>query len=93
MALEGIHGQKFRYILRWHQSDQLGRRNGKIMNTFNLFIIIGGIFTIFCAFMDYDWFLNHYKAKLFVALFGRNGARGFYIILGIILIFLGLMNW
>ena len=63
-----------------------------LMNAMKLSIIAIGIFTIFCAFMDYDWFLNHYKAKFFVALFGRNGARVFYIILGVILIFLGLMN-
>ena len=58
----------------------------------NLLIIIAGIFTIFFAFMDYDWFMNHGKAKPFVAFFGRSGARLFYIILGIVIIILGLMN-
>ena len=52
-------------------------------------IIAGGVFTIFCAAMNYNWFMNHYKADLFVKIFGRNGARLFYIVLGIVLIFLG----
>ena len=62
------------------------------MNAFNLSIIISGIFVIFCAFMDYNWFFNHGKAKPFVALFGRKGTRVFYIILGVVIIFLGLMS-
>ena len=52
-------------------------------------IIAGGVLTIFCAAMNYSWFMNHYKAALFVKIFGRNGARIFYIVLGIALIFLG----
>ena len=59
------------------------------MNALNLSIIVSGIFVIFCASMDYDWFMNHYKAKPFVALFGRNGTRVIYIILGIVVILLG----
>ncbi|MBN2694820.1 immunity 17 family protein [bacterium] len=56
----------------------------------NIAIIIGGVFTITCAMADFDWFMNNSRAKLFVTIFGRNGARIFYIILGIILVFLGL---
>lgn len=54
-----------------------------------LFAVFGGVFTIFCSYKDYDWFFNNYRARPFVALFGRNGARIFYYILGIILIILG----
>ena len=54
-----------------------------------LLIIVSGFITIFCAFMDYDWFMKHRKADFFVALFGRDGARVFYIVLGIVVIFLG----
>ena len=37
--------------------------------------------------MDYDWFMNSGKAWIFVKLFGRDGARVFYILLGLFLIF------
>ena len=62
------------------------------MNALSLMIIVSGVLAIFCAFMDYDWFFNHSKAKPFVALFGRSGTRMFYIILGIAVIILGLMS-
>ena len=52
-------------------------------------IIICGFLTIFCALMDYDWFMKHRKAAFFVFLFGRGGARVFYVILGVIVILLG----
>jgi predicted membrane protein len=56
-----------------------------------LFTSAAGIFTVFCAYKDYDWFMKSSKAVIFVFLFGRNGARVFYIVLGIILFFLGPM--
>ena len=51
-----------------------------------LFAILAGLFTIFCAAKDFDWFMNHHKARFFVNIFGRDGARVFYGILGVILI-------
>lgn len=56
-----------------------------------LFAIIAGIFCIFCAYKDYNWFMNSSKAWLFVKLFGRNGARFFYMGLGAFLIVIGLL--
>ena len=53
-------------------------------------ITSAALLTIFYAFIDYDWLMNHSKAAPFVALFGRNGARIFYIILGAALFFYGL---
>ncbi len=50
------------------------------------FMLLAGVFTIVCASKDYDWFMNHRKAKLFVAMFGRGGARVFYVGLGTALI-------
>lgn len=50
-----------------------------------ILILACGIFTIFCAAKDYDWFMNHRKAKLFVAIFGRGGARVVYVLLGLVL--------
>ena len=54
-----------------------------------LFAILAGLFTIFCAAKDFDWFMNHHKARFFVNIFGRDGARVFYGILGVILMLLG----
>lgn len=51
-----------------------------------------GLFCIFCAYKDYDWFMENCKARPLVALFGRNGARGFYIVLGAIIIITGFIS-
>ena len=48
--------------------------------------LLGGIFAFFCAYKDYDWFMNSSKASWIVKLFGRNGARLFYMGLGIFVI-------
>lgn len=48
-----------------------------------------GIFTIVGAIQDWDWFMNHRRARLWVKLFGRNGARIFYMLLGVFLIAMG----
>lgn len=56
-----------------------------------LFAVLAGLFTIICAAKDFDWFMNNHKARFFVSLFGRNGARWFYGILGLALILIGLM--
>ena len=36
--------------------------------------------------MNYDWFIEHSKASIFLKLFGRTGTRIFYVILGILII-------
>jgi len=51
--------------------------------------ILVGLFIIIPAAGDFNWFMNHYKARLFIKLFGRNGARVFYIILGIFVMVTG----
>jgi hypothetical protein len=61
------------------------------MNKENLVAIlslIGGLFCIICAILDLDFFMNHRKAKLFVTLLSRTGARIFYILLGLFLCFI-----
>lgn len=46
-------------------------------------VLVGcGAFAICGAAFDWDWFMNHRKAQLFVSLFGRPGARIFYALLG-----------
>ncbi|MGE3803476.1 MAG: immunity 17 family protein [Gemmataceae bacterium] len=50
-----------------------------------------GLFSIVSALGDWDWFMNHWRARLFVQLFGRNGARVFYVILGVAIFGLGIL--
>ena len=58
---------------------------------FVLLTLAGGVFCIFCAVKDYDFFMESSKAWLFVKLFGRNGARIFYILLGVFIIVCGIL--
>ncbi len=44
--------------------------------------VLVGLFSFFCALKDYDWFMDHRKAKFMAKVLGRNGARYFYMILG-----------
>ncbi len=52
---------------------------------------LGGVFSIVCAVKDYDWFMENHKAWLFVKLFGRNGARIVYALLGLALAGVGVI--
>lgn len=54
-------------------------------------LVAVGAFSILGAWQDWDWFMNSRKAQLWVRLFGRNGARVFYAILGVALSALGLL--
>ena len=56
-----------------------------------LIIIACGAFSICGAVFDWDWFMNNYKAKPFMALFGRKGTRIFYGILGGFIALLGIL--
>jgi len=51
---------------------------------------LGGGFSLAGAIFDWDWFINSRRARLFVSIFGRTGARIFYGILGLFLIGLGI---
>lgn len=43
---------------------------------------------------DWDWFFENMRARLFVHLFGRDGARVFYALLGAFVMFAALfMRW
>ena len=61
------------------------------MLLYGIVILLAGIFSIVCAVFDFNWFINNHRAKVFVKLFKRNGARVFYIILGIVLCILGIV--
>lgn len=54
-------------------------------------IVAGGVFGICGAVFDWEWFMNHRKAQALIRLFGRNGTRIFYVILGIALVVLGIL--
>ena len=59
------------------------------MNLSGLFIVAAGVFSIMGGVFDWDWFFNSTKGQLWVSLLGRNGARGFFIVLGLGLTILG----
>ncbi len=62
------------------------------MQTVMSLVCIGvGIFSICGAVCDWNFFMNNYKAQVFVKLFGRNGARIFYGILGAFIIVCGVL--
>lgn len=44
--------------------------------------LLAGLFSIICAYKEYDWFMNHRKARFMCKVLGRNGARIFYMVLG-----------
>jgi hypothetical protein len=55
-----------------------------------LLIAGAGAFSLAGAAGDWDFFMNHRKARIWVALFGRTGARAFYGLLGLGLVVGGL---
>ena len=48
--------------------------------------IVFGLFTICAAALDWEWFMNHRKARFLIGFIGRPGARVFYTLLGLVLI-------
>ena len=51
---------------------------------------LGGAFSLAGAIFDWDWFMNNRRARLFVSIFGRTGARIFYGGLGLFLMGMGI---
>ncbi len=54
-----------------------------------LLFIGAGLFSIIGAVLDKDWFMDNRKARPFVKLLTRNGARIFYIALGVVIAVIG----
>jgi hypothetical protein len=58
-----------------------------------IFVLIlcfgGGILTIAASIFNWDFFFEDRKAYIFVKIFGRQGARIFYSLLGLALFFCG----
>lgn len=57
-----------------------------------LFIVLG-VFSITASALNLDWYFQTDGAKMFVKRFGRNGARIFYVLLGIGLIACGVVGF
>ena len=56
-----------------------------------IFAVLAGMVCLCAAYYDWDWFFDNMRARPFVKIFGREGARTFYAILGIIIMILGLL--
>lgn len=56
-----------------------------------LILLVTGIFSICGAAFDWDWFIESRKARFFVSMFGRNCARVFYAILGVVIAVMGVL--
>lgn len=59
--------------------------------TGRVLIALAGLFSIMGAAMNWDWFIESRKARLFLKLFGRTGCRIFYGLLGVFIIVLSFM--
>ncbi len=60
------------------------------MDLFGLLFVGIGLFAIAGAWFDWDWFMNARKARFWVKILTRNGARIFYACLGIALFVFGI---
>lgn len=56
---------------------------------FTVVMALAGLFSFLASIFNWNFFFENRKAYLFVKLFGRNGARIFYGLLGLALIILG----
>ena len=57
----------------------------------NLLLILIGLFSILGGILNWNWFMNNWRARFFVNIFGRNGARIFYVGLGVFLVVVGVI--
>ncbi len=60
-------------------------------NPAGLILVSAGVFSILGGVFGWDFFINNGKAKPFVYLFGRTGARLFYVLLGLLIVVFGTM--
>jgi hypothetical protein len=60
------------------------------MNLAQIILILIGLFTAAGGVFGWDWFIGHWRARLFVKLFGYNGARIFYVVFGFVIVGIGM---
>lgn len=53
-----------------------------------VFAIVAGTFSILASIFNWNFFFENRKARLFLQIFGRQGARFFYVLFGLGLLFL-----
>ena len=61
------------------------------MNSLGLLIVAAGAFSVCGAAFDWEWFMNHRKARFMTAILTRPGARIFYGVLGLALMVFGIL--
>jgi hypothetical protein len=68
--------------------NRLKIRGGNHMENilFTLVMVLAGLFSLIASICNWNFFFENRRAYLFVKLFGRNGARIFYSLLGLALI-------
>jgi len=54
-----------------------------------IIVFAGGLFSILASVLNWNFFFENRRANIFVKILGRNGARIFYFLLGLFLLFLG----
>jgi hypothetical protein len=59
------------------------------MNPLGLLIVTPGLFCAAGGIFNWEWFMNHRKARFICAMLTRTGARIFYVLLGLGLVVLG----
>jgi hypothetical protein len=55
-----------------------------------ILLVLAGLFSLAGAIFNWDWFMTHRRAAIFVRFLGRGGARFFYAVLGLFLAGVGL---
>lgn len=53
------------------------------MNLYGLLFMAAGIFALSGAGFNWDWFMNHRKARFWTNILGRTGVRIFYGLFGL----------
>jgi hypothetical protein len=54
-------------------------------------VIAFGLFTVMAACCDWEFYMNHRKARIVIALMGRQGTRVFYGVIGSAMIVAGVL--
>lgn len=86
--LDFVHGPNSPWPGVFVQSNN-GHLVRRHMNPIGLGFIAAGLFAAIAGVGNWDWFMNHPKARFMCSVFGRSGARIFYVVIGIAFIVLG----
>lgn len=54
-----------------------------------ILLVLAGLFSVAGGVFNWNWFMNSRRARFFVAIMSRTGARIFYVVLGLIIAGLG----